>query len=101
MSDERGVGAGVAGRSGTSPVTAPLCAMREGHCGNPAKLIVDTKVQVRPGNWAALSWPVCGDLFCLRATEHHVKRNGLVHVDTRRLTPAAIAAYAVQLEVAA
>jgi hypothetical protein len=82
-------------------VIAPLRAMWEGRCGNPAKLIVDTRVQVYPSVWAPLSWPVCGDLCCLQAAEHHVKRHGLVHVDTRPLTRAAAAAYAMQLEVAA
>lgn len=72
--------------------------MWEGHCGNPAKLIVDTRVQVAPGNWGVLSWLVCGDLYCLRQAEHHVKRHGLAYVASRRITPADVAAYAVQLE---
>lgn len=82
-------------------MNAPRCAMWEGHCPNPAKLIVDVKVQVRPGNFAPLSWPVCGDLSCLVDAEDHVKRHSLLYVGSRRLTREAIAAYAQQLEVAA
>jgi hypothetical protein len=71
-------------------VTAPLCAMWHGHCGNPARLIVDTLVQTGR-TFTPLSWLVCADLKCIVDAQQHAEKHGLRHLDTRNLTPADIA----------
>lgn len=69
---------------------APLCAMWEGHCGNPARLVVDTLAPTGT-TYTPLSWLVCADLRCILDAQAHAEKHGLRHIDTRSLTPADIA----------
>lgn len=71
-------------------MTAPLCAMWQGRCGNPAHLIVDAEVPIGD-TWEPMSWVVCDDLRCITAAQFHAEAFGLRHLGTRRLTPADVA----------
>lgn len=71
-------------------MTAPLCAMWQGRCGNPAHLIVDAEVPIG-ATWEPLSWLVCDAVRCMQAAQWHAHEFGRRHVDTRRLTPTDVA----------
>ena len=78
----------------------PLCAMWEGRCGRPAHLVVDALVPIGV-TFETLSWLVCDDLRCITAAQAHADTHHLIHVDTRRLTPADVEAITTRVEVAA
>lgn len=77
-------------------MTPLSCAMWEGRCGGPAHLIVDTKIRIGDVE-EPLSWLVCDRLTCLAAAQAHAERNGLEHIETRRLTPEDLTRYALWL----
>jgi len=74
--------------------------MFEGRCPNRAHLVVDTLVPI--GNtFEPLSWYVCDALTCMVAAQAHAEKHHLIHVDTRRITPADFEAITGRVEVAA
>lgn len=82
------------------PVTAPLCAMWQGHCGNPAHLVV-TAFAPTGNTWTVLSFPVCNEGVCRQAARWHIDAFGLRYISARRLTLADMTAMTRLPEVAA
>lgn len=72
-------------------MTGLRCAMWQGHCPNPARLIVEALAPTGR-TFTPLSWLVCADLKCIVDANEHAEKHGLRHLDTRSLTPADMAA---------
>jgi hypothetical protein len=63
-------------------VTAPLCAMWQGRCGNPAHLVVEATKRIN-GHDEPVNWFCCDDLRCILASQSHAAEFGVIHVDSR------------------
>lgn len=64
-----------------------VCAMWQGRCGRPARLVVNAIVRIATYD-EPLAWLVCDDMRCICASQNHVAEFRLVNADTRLLTSA-------------
>lgn len=76
-------------------MNAPLCAMWQGHCGNPARLVIEVYV-LTGKTWTLTSFLICDEGGCRQAARWHIEAFGLRFFSTRRLTPADVAAFTAE-----
>jgi hypothetical protein len=76
-------------------MTAPLCDMWLGRCGNPADRVIEVYV-LTGKTWTLLPFLVCAEGGCRQAASWHIEAFGLRFFSTRRLTAADVAAYTAE-----
>jgi hypothetical protein len=75
--------------------------MFDRRCINPAHLVISATKRINGHDEPLPPWFCCDDLRCILASQSHAAEYGVIHVDSRLITPADIEALTGQMEVAA
>lgn len=76
-------------------MSAPLCEMFDGRCPNRAHLVITAYKRINGHNEPLPPWLCCDDLRHILNAQSHAAEHGVVHIDSRLITPADIEALLV------